>query len=58
MNPGERYMQYKDDYFDTVLLKIRKGYIKCGKYAHMVKIDKNKKYNGKELFNDGKDKDE
>ena len=55
MQCADRYMEYKDEYFDTILLKIRRGDIKCGKYSHLVKIDKNKSYDGKELFKNGKD---
>lgn len=51
----ERYDQYKEDDFDNVLLYIKIGKIKSGRYAHLVKIDKDKKMNGKELFADGKD---
>ena len=46
----DRYEEYKDEYFDTIILKIRRGDIKCGRYAHLVKIDKKKEYNGKELL--------
>ncbi len=53
----ERYEQFKDEYFDTIMLRIRRGDIKCGKYAHLVKIDKKKEYNGKELFTNGSKKD-
>lgn len=49
-----RYDEYKDEYFDTVLLKIKRGDIKCGKYAHRVKISNKKDYDGKELFKNGK----
>lgn len=54
MNVAERYEKYKDSSFDTIMMKIRKGEIKCGRYAHLVKIDKKKEYNGKELFKNGK----
>ena len=52
-----RYNQYKDDDLDQILLRIKNGTIKSGRYSHMVKIDKNYKIKGKEFFNDGKDKD-
>ena len=58
MQQYDRYEEYKSDYFDTVLLKIKRGDIKCGRYAHLVKIDKNKKYDGKELFTNGKHHDQ
>lgn len=53
----ERYEEYKDEYFDTIILKIRRGDIKCGRYSHLVKIDKNKEYKGKELFKNDRSKD-
>lgn len=51
----ERYEQYKEDDFDNTILFIRNGRIKSGRYAHLVKIDIDKKMDGKELFTDGKD---
>ena len=53
-----RYNQYKDDDLDQILLRIKNGTIKSGRYSHMVKIDKNYKIKGKEFFKDGKDKSE
>lgn len=47
----DRYEKYNDENFDTIILKIKNGTIKCGKYANMVKIDKNKTLKGKEFFN-------
>ena len=41
---------FKDEDFDRIFLKIRKGEIKCGKYAHLVKVDPNKKMKGKVFF--------
>ncbi len=55
---ADRYNEYKEEYFDTIILKIKRGDIKCGRYANRVKINKDKMYNGKELFADGTDKDE
>jgi len=52
MQCKDRLEEYKDEFFDTILLKIKRGDIKCGRYADLVKIDKNKKYDGKELFKD------
>ncbi len=52
MHCKDRLEEYKDEFFDTILLKIKRGDIKCGRYADLVKIDKNKKYDGKELFKD------
>jgi hypothetical protein len=48
-----RYDKYHEEPFDSIILKIRNGTIKCGKYAHMVKIDKNKIVKRKELFTNG-----
>lgn len=50
-----RYEKYRDENFDTVMMLIKNGTIKCGRYAHLVKIDKNKKMEGKEFFNNGSD---
>lgn len=47
----ERYHKYKDDDFDAIMLRIRNGSIKCGRYAHLVKVDKNANIDRKELFN-------
>ena len=46
----DRYKKYQDESFDRILIKIRKGEIKCGKYSHLVKIDHNKKLKGKVFF--------
>ena len=57
----ERYEKHQDDDFDAILLKIKNGTIKSGRYANMVKINKDWKLKGKEFFKDGrkeKDKDE
>ena len=49
-----RYEKYKDESLDTIILKIRSGSIKCGRYAHLVKIKDDKKIlKGKEFFADG-----
>lgn len=50
-----RYDKNREEPFDSIILRIRNGSIKCGKYAHMVKIDENKVIKRKELFTDGKD---
>lgn len=58
MNGIERYEKYNDLDFDQIIMSIKKGYIKCGRYAHLVKIDKDKKIgNRKEFFNNGDSKD-
>lgn len=52
MKAIERYEKYKNEDFDAIILKIRNGTIKCGRYAHLVKVDKNSNnMNRKELFN-------
>jgi len=46
-----RYEKYRDDDFDKILLLIKKGDIRCGKYSTLVKVDKDKKIlNRKEFF--------
>lgn len=50
-----RYLEYKDESLDQIMLKIRNGTIKCGRYSHLVKIKKNDNVKGKELFNNGSD---
>ena len=50
-----RYDKFKEETFDSIILKIRNGTIKCGKYAHLVKIDKNKVIKRKELFSKDND---
>jgi hypothetical protein len=49
-----RFDKYRREDLDKILIDIRNGTIKCGKYAHLVKIDKSKKVNEGELFSDGK----
>lgn len=50
----KRYNEFKDDSLDQIMIKIRNGTIKSGQKAHLVKINKNEKIKGKELFKDGK----
>lgn len=52
----ERYEEYNDSEFDVILMKIRNGTIKSGRYSHLVKIDKNKVYSDKqkEFFTENK----
>ena len=52
MKAIERYNQYSTNGFDEIMQNIKYGRIKCGKYAHLVKIDKNKIIKDKELFKD------
>lgn len=53
----DRYEKYCDESLDTVMLLIRNGTIKSGRYAHLVKVDKNKEMKGKEFFKNGKEND-
>ena len=55
MKSIERYHQYAQDGLDTIMEHIRHGRIKCGRYSHLVKINKNKIIKDKELFTNGKD---
>lgn len=52
-----RYDKYKDESFDIIMLKIKTGVIKCGKYSHLVKVDPKDEsiLKEKELFTDGQD---
>lgn len=49
-----RYEKYKDEDLDKIILDIRKGNIKAGRYSHLVKVNKNKIIKEKELFTNGK----
>lgn len=51
----QRYETYKDEPLDRIIVLIKNGTIKCGRYAHLVKIDEDKIMKGKEFFKDGKD---
>jgi hypothetical protein len=51
MNGKERYEEYKDDSFDTIIMKVKNGQIPAGRYSGLVKIKKDEKINEKELFN-------
>jgi len=53
MNCIDRYEQYKDEDFDRIIMNIRKGIIKSGRYAHLVKVNKKKIIKDKELFTNG-----
>jgi hypothetical protein len=45
----ERFEEYRDTELDVIILKIRNGTIKSGKYSHIIKIDKDPKVFKKEL---------
>lgn len=49
-----RYHELRESDLGSILSKIRLGQIKCGKYAHLVKIDPTKKIDRKRLFCDEK----
>jgi hypothetical protein len=55
MHNIKRLETFEYDDFDKIMLLIKNGTIKCGKYSHLVKIKKDYKINRKELFTDGKD---
>lgn len=46
----DRYNEFKSEPFDKVILYIKKGIIKSGKYSNLIKINKNEKINRKDLF--------
>lgn len=52
MKCTERLDKYKEDDFDRIMLLIKNGTIKCGKYSHLVKVNENKIMKGKEFFNE------
>ena len=58
MHSSKRYEEYKEESFDMVLMRIRQGKIKCGKYAGLVKIKPEDKIKGKEFFTDGQSEDQ
>jgi len=49
-----RFEKYRGDDLDGIILSIKNGTIKVGKYSHLVKVDGNKVIDRKELFADGK----
>lgn len=51
MDGAERLIAYEREDFDAIIMKIKNGTIKCGRYAHKVKLKDIKL--GKELFTDG-----
>lgn len=46
----DRYHRFKDEPFDLIITKIHNGTIKCGRYAHKVKVDENKLLKRKEFL--------
>lgn len=57
MKGVSRYEKYKDESLDYILLQIKTGKIKVGKYSHLVKVS-NKPIKGKELFKNDDSKGE
>lgn len=53
MNGVKRFEKFRDNDFDHVMLLIKNGTIKCGRYAHRVKVDEKKKI-PKEVFSNGR----
>lgn len=53
MDGAERLRTYIHDDFDVIIMNIKNGTIKCGRYAPKVKLRDIKL--GKELFADGRD---
>lgn len=53
MNAKERYNSYFGEPLDDIMQHIKYNRIKCGKYAHLVKVDKDKIIKDKELFTNG-----
>ena len=50
----ERFVKYREDDLDRVLIHIRNGTLKPGKYAHLVKVDESIKVKEGKLFKDEK----
>ena len=48
----DRFQKYRKEDMDKILLDIRNGNIKCGKYSHLVKVDENKSLKEGHLFKD------
>lgn len=49
----ERVKEYSDTELDAIIIAIKNGTIKCGRYSHLVKLDKSVNIKGKEFFSDG-----
>ncbi len=57
MKPIERYLEYKDEDLDRILILIRNGTIKSGKFSHLIKTkskDTKSIMKEKELFKHAK----
>ena len=52
MNPIDRFEEYRDTELDAVILAIRNGEIKAGKYSHLIKIDKHPKVKKEIKYNE------
>ena len=53
MKSISRLEHFNGEDFDKIILLIKNGTIKSGKYSNLVKIKKNEKINKKELFTNG-----
>lgn len=51
--PIDRLNEYEKTDFDALILFIKSGTIKAGRFAHLVKVDPKKKMKGKVFFDDG-----
>ena len=52
MKSIDRYVEFREDDLDYILLKIKNGDIKAGKYSDLIKIDKNVKMKKGWFFED------
>ena len=50
MNIRDRLTEYSNDDFDRMILHIKNGRLRAGKYSHLVKVDENKKLKGTKFF--------
>jgi hypothetical protein len=57
MKALSRFEEYRDTELDVIILKIRNGTIKSGKFINIIKVDKNPKVWKELVINeDGKSK--
>ena len=57
MRSTKRYNEYKEESLDMIITKIKRGTIKCGSLAGLVKVN-DKPMKGKEFFTDGQSEDQ
>lgn len=48
----DRFEKHKDDEFDALIIRIKSGVIKSGRFSHLVKINPKLKMKGKVFFDD------